>query len=104
MNSQAQTGWSLRASTFTIFTRGWKALQHDVLDALVDDGAEDDRNQQQERESRGGVPLEPGEAAGRDRDPGAGDAGHQGEDLRDPDRERGSETEVADPAVLRAAV
>ena len=46
-----------------------------------------DRQEQQEREARGGVAVEPEEARRRDRDPRARDARHQREALREADRE-----------------
>ena len=40
-------------------------VEQDVLDALVEHGAEHDRHEQQEREAGRGVPVEAEEAAGR---------------------------------------
>ena len=72
-----------------------RSAEQDVLHALADDGAERDREQQQEREARRRVTVEPEQPAGGDRDPRARDSRHRARGLREPDRRRPAQREVA---------
>src|SRR6266511_592306 len=83
---------------------GWQAVEDDVLQPLVEDRAEDDGDQQEEGESRRTVAIELEKPAGGDRDPGARDAGHQGDRLRGADAERGPEPDVLELPGLRTPV
>ena len=83
---------------------GRQVAEEHVGHALPERGTEDDRDEEQERDARRGVPVEAEEAGGRDRDPRARDAGHEREALGEADRDRCARPEVGHAAPRRRAV